>query len=441
MSNHDVAFVPLGTGYHQSMDLHAVGRAVDTGLLAEALIYYDRVLIHVDNPVQFSKLITLLMSQGLTAANITALFRAGVLGVYNFAFTTNPYVDFVSPDSVQIHGLYNIQDQTMLKPRSFFKRFLEFEPLRDAFENTAQFDRFVASLEGRVIEVKADEIAGTAIDNAYGDFLNPDRSALMAQELVNEIYRIKSMGKPPKISVNVREVIDGHFLVEWNIPLNRLPAVELETNIKAAITLPLSTAAEGNKYIWASDRLKCDLYVSRPISVLIGDKLFESAETAVRAKIRNRNVIEELEARVEFPDLRRYVNLDKIRFPQVLQIRDKSKKFRDWLQSEADRDRDAIIAYHTEVARASGFTNIARKGLKLFGVLAGAATGAAVIGEPAIGAAIGAAGGAAIQAGAEEAVKYLFDLGADLGANWRPVVFGQWYSAKIAKLLAEQASD
>ncbi|HBB89499.1 MAG TPA: hypothetical protein DC047_17990 [Blastocatellia bacterium] len=439
MSNHDVTFVPLATGYHQSMDLFAAGRSVDTGLLAEALIYYDRVLIHVDNPVQFSQLIALLMQQGLSAANITALFRAGVLGVYNFAFTTNPYVDFISPDSVQIHGLYNIQDQTMLEPNSFFKRFLEFEPLRQSFENSAQFDRFVASLEGRVIEVKADDIAGTAIDNAYGDFLNPERSALMAQELVNEIYRIKSMGKPPQVSVTVREVIDGHFLVEWNIPLNQLPAIELETNIKAAVTLPLSTAAEGNKFIWATDRLKCDLYVSRPISVLIGDKLFESAETAVRSRIRNRNVIEELEARVEFPDLRRYVNLDKIKFPQVLQIRDKSKKFREWLQSEADRDRDAIIAYHTEVARASGFTNIARRGLKIFGVLTGAAVGAALVGEPAVGAVIGAAGGAAIQAGAEEGVKYLFDLGADLGADWKPVVFGEWYSGKIAKLL-KQAS-
>jgi hypothetical protein len=421
------------------MDLFAAGRSVDTGLLAEALIYYDRVLIHVDNPVQFSQLIALLMQQGLSAANITALFRAGVLGVYNFAFTTNPYVDFVSPDSVQIHGLYNIQDQTMLEPNSFFKRFLEFQPLRQSFENSAQFDRFVASLEGRVIEVKADEIAATAIDNAYGDFLNPERSALMAQELVNEIYRIKSMGKPPKVSVNVREVIDGHFLVEWNIPLNQLPAVELETNIKAAVTLPLSTAAEGNKYIWATDRLRCDLYVSRPISVLIGDKLFESAETAVRSRVRNRNVIEELEARVEFPDLRRYVNLDRIKFPQVLQIRDKSKKFREWLQSEADRDRDAIIAYHTEVARASGFTNIARRGLKIFGVLSGAAVGAALVAEPAVGAAIGAAGGAAVHAGAEEAVKYLFDLGADLGADWKPVVFGEWYSGKIAKLLKQNS--
>lgn len=439
MSNHDVTFVPLATGYHQSMDLFAAGRSVDTGLLAEALIYYDRVLIHVDNPVQFSQLIALLMQQGLSAANITALFRAGVLGVYNFAFTTNPYVDFVSPDSVQIHGLYNIQDQTMLEPNSFFKRFLEFQPLRQSFENSAQFDRFVASLEGRVIEVKADEIAATAIDNAYGDFLNPERSALMAQELVNEIYRIKSMGKPPKVSVNVREVIDGHFLVEWNIPLNQLPAVELETNIKAAVTLPLSTAAEGNKYIWATDRLRCDLYVSRPISVLIGDKLFESAETAVRSRVRNRNVIEELEARVEFPDLRRYVNLDRIKFPQVLQIRDKSKKFREWLQSEADRDRDAIIAYHTEVARASGFTNIARRGLKIFGVLSGAAVGAALVAEPAVGAAIGAAGGAAVHAGAEEAVKYLFDLGADLGADWKPVVFGEWYSGKIAKLLKQNS--
>ena len=43
------------------MDLFAAGRSVDTGLLAEALIYYDRVLIHVDNPVQFSQLIALLM--------------------------------------------------------------------------------------------------------------------------------------------------------------------------------------------------------------------------------------------------------------------------------------------------------------------------------------------------------------------------------------------
>jgi len=94
----------------------------------------------------------------------------------------------------------------------------------------------------------------------------------------------------------------------------------------------------------------------------------------------------------------------------VLQIRDKSRKFREWLQSGADRDRDAIIAYHTEVSRASGFTNIARKGLKIFGVLAGAAAGAAVLGEPAVGAAIGAAGRGSYPGWSQRTVKYLFDL-------------------------------
>src|ERR1051326_6777015 len=153
--NHTIALVPLGAGYHQSMDVFARGRSIDTGLLAEALIYYEHLLIQVDNPVQFSELISLLIQQGLSIANIIGLFEDGVLGIYNFAFTTNPYVDFLSPDSIQIHGLYNIQDRAMLEPNSFFQRFLGFEPLRRAIEDRSEFDRFVAALEGRVVEVKA----------------------------------------------------------------------------------------------------------------------------------------------------------------------------------------------------------------------------------------------------------------------------------------------
>jgi len=63
------------------------------------------------------------------------------------------------------------------------------------FENFQEFDEFVSALEGRVVEVKADEIGSSAIDNAYKDFLSPRRSALMAQQLVDEIYRIKAFRK------------------------------------------------------------------------------------------------------------------------------------------------------------------------------------------------------------------------------------------------------
>jgi len=104
MSDHSFALVPLGSGYVQSTDVFARGRPVDTGLLAEALIYYDHVLISVENPVQFSQLISWLVQQGLTVSNIVALFRDGTFGVYDFAFTTNPYVNLDGPEGIRIHA-------------------------------------------------------------------------------------------------------------------------------------------------------------------------------------------------------------------------------------------------------------------------------------------------------------------------------------------------
>lgn len=127
--DHGLALVPLGVGYHQSPDVLARGRSVDTGLLAESLIYYDRVLITVDNPVRFCDLISLLVQQGLPASDLIALFRDGTLQVLNFAFTTNPYVEF-RESGLHIHGLYNIQDQQMLRANSFVERFLIGEAAR-----------------------------------------------------------------------------------------------------------------------------------------------------------------------------------------------------------------------------------------------------------------------------------------------------------------------
>jgi hypothetical protein len=46
ISDSSVALVPVASGYFQSPELFARGRTVDTGLLAEALIFYDRVLVH-----------------------------------------------------------------------------------------------------------------------------------------------------------------------------------------------------------------------------------------------------------------------------------------------------------------------------------------------------------------------------------------------------------
>jgi hypothetical protein len=240
VSNHSLALVPLGVGYHQSPDVLARGRSVDTGLLAESLIYYDRVLITVDNPVRFCDLISLLVQQGLPNSDVIALFRDGTPQVLNFAFTTNPYVEF-RESGLHIRGLYNIQDQQMLKVNSFVERFLGFEPLKSCFTNSAQYDDFCHALEGRVVEVKADDVGAAAIDNAWQDFLNPDRNELMAQQLINEIYKLKGLGKAPKVRVTINAKDDGTHEVHWNIPMDQLPALDAEVRIRAAATLPVDS--------------------------------------------------------------------------------------------------------------------------------------------------------------------------------------------------------
>lgn len=271
MSDHSLAFVPLGTGYVQSTDLFARGRRVDTGLLAEALIYFDRLLINVETPDQFSQLISWLIQQGLPVEDIIALFRDGVFNVYDFAFTTNPFVTFQQPQNIQIHDLVHFQDPIMAEPNSFTKRYLEYGPLRTCFDRNSQFEHFAKAVGEHVIEVKAEDVGAGPIKNAYSDFVNSDRNSLMTQQLVNEIYRIKRLGKPPKVEASVSKLSNGDFNVSWNVRLNELPAVEINTQIVAAATLPLSTAAQANKYLWASERQNCDLYLARPVSALVGD--------------------------------------------------------------------------------------------------------------------------------------------------------------------------
>lgn len=108
MSDHSVALVPVAAGYFQSPELFARGRTVDTGLLAEALIFYDRVLVHVDNPHQFADFVSWLTQQGLKRSDLLRLLREGSIQIYNYAFTTNPHVE---PANGFIYGLYNIRDQ------------------------------------------------------------------------------------------------------------------------------------------------------------------------------------------------------------------------------------------------------------------------------------------------------------------------------------------
>jgi len=115
----------------------------------------------------------------------------------------------------------------------------------------------------------------------------------------------------------------------------------------------------------------------------------------------------------------------------VMKIRNKSQKFRSWLQQENGRDRNAIIAYHNEITKELGLMKGARKALQLFGVIGGGAVGS-LIGSTMTGPAGGAIGSAV-----GGSLGYLADVSSKVGSEWKPVVFGDWMRERIEKVVKE----
>lgn len=414
MLGHTTALVPIESWAYQSPEIRAVGKQVDVGLFAESLVYYDVVLLNVANQPQFAEFLRWLLAQQMLD-DFLALVREGVIRIYEYSFVSAP----VLKDGRYI--LLNIQDQLQAQPNSFEQRFLYHPDIEAVLPKARHRQKLYRTFRDRVIEVKAGEF-GAAIENAKADHLDPKRSALVVQYFVDELYGFRGLTDRPTVVARIEHGTDIHtihFNVSFDV-LGRLAGTDLNVNSGT----PLAGSIHANRLIWSAASLNCDLFLPSPIAMLVGDKLYEAEMTTLRA----RGIIEQLQASVEFPDLRRLVNAGQLTFSEVLRIRNKANRFRKWLQNESDRDRDALIAYHHEVAKEAGLLRFGRRALSLFGVIGGGALGSALGAltmEPTAAAATGAAGSAA---------GYLLDVVSRIHAEWRPVVFGNWMKERIAKL-------
>jgi hypothetical protein len=469
MSNHKIALVPLASGYMQSPELLARGRKADTGIFAESLLYYDSVYVHVDNPEQFTDFISLLIQQGLTYESLNELVEEGTLRFFNTVLVL-PFMGYGLGDNRRgiVSGLYAIQEKAMLEPNYFTERFLKFDGLQSSFSalstfDKKSFDKFCERAQETALSFSAEDIGDDLVDNALEDFLNPERCRLITKSILTELYRVHRLGKAPNVKVKVREmdgsnyddiannlrtssaVVGRHlddeeyriYEVDYGVLISHLKSLEVDGKPLIAFpTIPLSCAGLSNLYIKAAGKLKCDLFLSKPVSKIVGNKLYEISDFEIsRSDIKIKNVIDKLEAKVKFPDLRRLINSDEIDFNKVLEIRQKAKRFRDWLQVEAERDVDAIIAYHGEVAKESGFANYSQRALKIFGVLAKA--GWSILTTAKLKE-LDEVNRQAVKEAGGRVIDKVFDYGAEkLGFDWKPVCFGDWYKDEIARLLKE----
>lgn len=309
----------------------------------------------------------------------------------------------------------------------------------------------------------SEEISAGIVDNAYEDFLSSKRNALIVKNLVTEAYRANNVKKNPVVRVSIREVTRdfdrvarnlNSFVIGRNLNDDEYRIYEVEYNselinnlrildrtktplTKGLATLPLSQTGLSNLMIRCAETANCDLFLASPISKIVGDKLYEIGQREKEQRqMRIPEIIEGFVTEVEFPSLREHVNNGRIELHEVLGIRAKATRFREWLQCEADRDRDALIAYHNEVAKESGFTRRAKSTLQLFGVLAqvGVSIGAEAFFKDA-------------DTLTKEVVKNLSGKGIEtlskkisgqLFSKWKPICFGNWYREEIKRLLDSQ---
>lgn len=385
---------------------------VDVGLFLEALLYFETVAINIDDHQQLTGLLRWFQEKG-ELEDLLALVREGTVEIYEHSFI---------PMAIE-HGhssnyrLFNGQSEAQAKENSFEERYLTDEGLGKVFPSLERRERLVQTFGRRVTEVKAIEF-GNTIENANADYLSPRRNEILLQSFVDELFRIQELGPPPQVGVSIEELPNGGHRFTYNIDLDRLAKL---SGLEFHKGSPMVAGAICNRLIWSAAQSGCDLFLPRPMGNLVGDKLYESAQRVAKAG----HIVEELKREVEFPDIRQLGNAGKLGLKDIVKIRANAEKFRRWLQSESERDRNALIAYHNETAKELGVTSAARKALSLFGVIGGGAVGALL--EGSAGAMLGATSGAGF--------SYLADVVSKMGADWKPVVFGDWLRDRIGTLV------
>jgi hypothetical protein len=421
MSDHTSALVPIESWTYMSPQLRHSGKAIDFGLLCEALIYYDRVFVVSPNRWEFSQFIAWFVEQGRYGDLIT-LLKDNVINIYYYSF----FSAAVEKDGK--FSVLNLEEERAVAKPTFEADCLSLSNLRPVLPHADQRSKLYRTIRGKVIEAKSRDF-GPAIENARRDYRDSERCALLIQALLDDVYPMLGLKEPPTVKAKVIEGA-GNVRIGWNIDFERVNQA-LGADLQFTRGYPLSAAARCNRLLWSAAELECDLYLGSPMSLLVGDKLYESGERLAHSQ----KIVEQLEAEVEFPNVRELVNSQQIGLTEVLKLRKKGGRFRGWLQDESERDRNAIIAYHNEVAKESGWTRAGRKGLKLFGVLGGVATSVAVKQS------IPGVEGALAAGLAGKGVKYITDLASKINDNWRPVVFGNWASERIEEWSSKQCDN
>jgi hypothetical protein len=191
MSDHTTVFVPIATSIHQSPGLYNKGVSVDTGLFAEALVYYDTVYLQTGTPQHFASFVSLLVQQGLSYEQLIALVVDGTIKFFNTVsvhpfVSRNPLTNTIQ--SSIIKNLVPIQENSDELPLLFETKYLDSEFLRESFSTFSGLNEELYSKFCEVATKASIVLDGNVIDSGLVDF---DARYLSFGRVVDVLRRLR----------------------------------------------------------------------------------------------------------------------------------------------------------------------------------------------------------------------------------------------------------
>ncbi len=441
MPQHTTTLVPIEAWPYSSPELKDQGRIVNIGLLGEALLYYERVLLEVTDGRQLAEIVRWFIRQE-RLPDLLALMQDKTITFcgYNYHLTPFNSMDRQTPTIGVMRAL-------TVDPKGNRTAGPVIYAFSDGFKDVIADDHHRNTFRELMLqsfEIGESSELDAGMENALADFEDEERCSMAVQAFVDSLYRLRGERRHPTVKVTLGPIV-GHQLTESfvlkprkqrdiNLNLRQLNAM-CGANMSFDWGTALLAEAYCNRLISSASKLSADLFLEDPMSILVGDKLYESAST-----VKLGGIIEELKSEVEFPDVRRLVNEGFLGVGEILELRKSAVKFRDWLQTEAERDRDALFAYHNELGRQTGLAQGTRSALKMFGVLSAGAVGYLIgIGIEKSTGSPQALGTHLLAAGFANVGNYLVDQACSL-PQWKPVVFGGWLSERIKNLVSNKTT-
>jgi len=400
--------VPIGTWLYHSPRLRINNINIDMGLVCEALIYYDKVCISIDSKDQFNAIVFWFQKQNAFDKLLKLLYDQSINFAYN-SFITVP----IKKDNSYIFA--NIQDEEARDNNVFNQRILYNSDLNN-ITKTKERTKLFKAIVNNVVELKADDM-GNSVNNAESDFNDPEKSDIIIQSFIDDLYAEFGYEKPVSVQSSLKK-IGTNTSITWNVDFDDLNN-KTENKLNINNGAPLTGILHCNRFIKTSSIVKSDLYLTSAMNSLVNNKLAEIKSKNTKIS----SVVKELNIEVEFPKISDLINAGVLTFNNILIIRKEAKKFRNWLQQEGERDRNAIIAYHHEVAEK---TKLIKYGGGFLSATGGALL-AGTIATTTLGP-LASAPAAAVGAGVGQVVdKFISSFNED----WKPVVFGNWVTKYV----------